>query len=165
MPTVSVSITINAPAARCFDLARSIDFHTHSMRATGERAVGGVTRGLIGEGQSVTWQARRLGLTQTLTSRVTTCRPPHLFVDEQVRGAFKSFRHEHRFEPIDERTTSLTDTFTFRTPLGPLGWVAERLFLARYMRGVLEEHLRSLKQSLESDDWGGYLPSVEPPHE
>lgn len=160
MPTITVTTTINAPAARCFDLARSIDFHTHSMRATGERAIAGVTRGLIGEGQSVTWRARRLGLTQTLTSRVTTCRPPHLFVDEQARGPFKSFRHEHRFEALDEQTTRLTDIFTFLAPLGPLGRLAEALFLTGYMRRLLEQHLGNLKYALETDEWREFLPPI-----
>lgn len=36
---------------RLFDLARSIDVHVESQRASGERAVSGVTSGLIGEGE------------------------------------------------------------------------------------------------------------------
>ena len=49
------------PRERLFDLARSIDAHVESQLAAGEQAVGGVTSGLIGEGQEVTWQARTLG--------------------------------------------------------------------------------------------------------
>ena len=46
------------PRERLFDLARSIDAHLDSQQSSGERAVGGVTSGLIGEGQQVTWRAR-----------------------------------------------------------------------------------------------------------
>ncbi len=40
----------------------------------------------------------------TMTSRVTELERPHRFVDEQVRGPFRSFHHEHIFEPFDNAT-------------------------------------------------------------
>jgi hypothetical protein len=42
---------IAAPTGVCFDLSRSIDLHLESMVASNERAVAGVTSGLICEGQ------------------------------------------------------------------------------------------------------------------
>lgn len=157
MPTLTLTTTIYAPSGRCFDLARSIDFHTHSMRATGERAIAGTTSGLIAEGETVTWQARHLGLTHRLTSRITCFEPPHLFIDEQVRGPFRSLRHEHRFERLDEHTTRLTDALTFRAPLGPLGRLAEPLF-TRHLRRLIAAHQQHLKEALESDEWRQFLP-------
>jgi ligand-binding SRPBCC domain-containing protein len=157
MATITLSITVRAPISRCFDLARSIEFHTHSMRSTGERAVAGRTSGLIVEGEEVTWQGRHFGILQRLTSRVNLCRPPQLFIDEQVRGPFHSFRHEHRFEAIDDHTTRLTDVFTYRAPLGPLGRIAEATFLTRALRRLLAGHQRHLKAALETDEWRRFL--------
>ena len=37
MTPLILQIDIRAPIERCFNLARSMDFHTHSMRSTGER--------------------------------------------------------------------------------------------------------------------------------
>ncbi|QKK08298.1 MAG: SRPBCC family protein [Planctomycetota bacterium] len=161
MPTLVFQTTIQAPIDRCFDLARSIDFHVHSMARTGEVAIAGTTSGLIGEGEEVTWRARHFGVTQRLTSRVVECRRPEVFVDEQVRGAFHSFRHEHRFVAIDAGATSLTDTFTFRVPCGVLGRVVEVLVLRRYMHRVLTLHLANLKRALESDGWRRFLEAGE----
>jgi len=50
---------IAAPAAPCFELSLSVDAHTGSMAASGEQAVAGVTNGLLGPGDQVTWRARR----------------------------------------------------------------------------------------------------------
>lgn len=86
------------PRERLFDLARSIDVHVDSQSGSGERAVGGVTSGLIGLGQEVTWRARHFGVPLTMTSRVTAFDFPTSFVDEQIRGPFRSFRHVHEFE-------------------------------------------------------------------
>lgn len=54
MPVVIVRTEIAAPARLCFDAARDIDLHVRSMAETGERAIGGVTCGMIGLGQEVT---------------------------------------------------------------------------------------------------------------
>src|ERR1700733_15775427 len=117
MPSIILETPINAPIERCFDLSRSIDLHTDSMQHTGEKAIAGRTSGLIELGESVTWEAKHFGIRQTLTSKITEFNYPNCFVDEQVRGAFKSFRHEHRFVQQDGQTL-MTDTFTFKSPLG-----------------------------------------------
>ena len=54
MAIIELTTDINAPIGRVFDLARSIDLHMNSTSKTGERAVAGVTSGLIGAGEQVT---------------------------------------------------------------------------------------------------------------
>lgn len=121
------------PAERLFDVSVSIDAHVASMEHSGERAVGGVTSGAIGLGETVTWRARHLGVWFTMTSRITAFERPRRFVDEQVAGPFRSFRHEHLFaEEGDE--TLMTDRLTIASPI--LGRLVER--------GVLVPHLRRL---------------------
>ena len=48
MPVIELSTVIRAPRKLVFDLARSIDAPQDSTEGTGERAVAGVTKGLIG---------------------------------------------------------------------------------------------------------------------
>lgn len=151
-----MSTWIDAPPARVFDLARSIDLHQHSTARTGERAVAGVTAGLLGPGDSVTWRARHFGVWQTLTSRITAFDRPRHFRDSQLRGAFRRFDHDHVFEP-ESAGTRLIDVFDYEAPLGLLGRVAERLFLTDYMRRFLEERNRMVKAVAESGDWRRYV--------
>jgi len=138
-----------------FDLARDIDVHTASQSDSGERATGGVTGGLIGLGETVTWKARHFGLSLSLTSRVTEFDAPHRFVDEQTRGPFTSFRHEHLFEPTASGSASasssdsdsgsvMTDRVQFTAPFGVLGRLVEKLVLERYLRRLIEERSRFL---------------------
>jgi ligand-binding SRPBCC domain-containing protein len=86
---------LDAPPERAFELARDIGVHERSMARTGERAVAGRTSGLIGPGETVTFVARQLGVRWRLTSRVTSndWDPPRRFVDEQVAGPFRVYRH------------------------------------------------------------------------
>src|ERR1700744_4744274 len=97
MPKIELTTRINAPIDKVFDLARSIDLHMESTKQTGEQAIAGKTSGLIELGESVTWRAKHFGIWQSLTSKITEFDQPNFFVDEMVKGAFKSFRHQHHF--------------------------------------------------------------------
>lgn len=132
-------------AVELFDLARDIDAHLGSQADAGERAVAGVISGLIGLGEDVTWKARHLGVRFTMTSRVTAFERPHRFVDEQIRGPFRSFRHEHVFEPDDDDAGCvMIDRIRFEAPFGPLGRLVERVLLERYLRRLIEDRGRYL---------------------
>ena len=163
MPVIELTSLIDAPIERVFDLARSLDLHMASTARTGERAVGGVTSGLLGAGQEVTWRARHLGVWQHLTSRMTAFEPPGHFRDSMVRGAFTRFDHDHYFERTgpNNAQTQMRDVFNFTSPLGPLGLLADRLFLTRYMRGFLEERNRLLRETAEGPRWQDYLPTAQ----
>jgi ligand-binding SRPBCC domain-containing protein len=160
MPRIELATFIRAPIERVFDLARSIDLHSDSLAFTGERAVGGVTSGLIRQGETVTWRARHFSVWQGLTSRITHFEPPHRFSDQMVRGAFRRFDHDHFFTPQDSGTL-MRNVFDFDAPLGPLGHLANWLFLTRYMRRFLLVRNAALKAVAESDRWRRYLPSVQ----
>jgi ligand-binding SRPBCC domain-containing protein len=111
--------------------------------------VDGVTSGLLGPGDEVTWEATHFGVRQRLTSRITEFDPPSRFVDEMVRGAFRRFRHEHQFLAA-EGGTEMVDIFDYMSPLGPLGSVADHLFLRRYMTRLLRERNAYLKHVAEA---------------
>lgn len=133
MSTFRVITDIEAPVEACFDLSRNIDLHLESMLASDERAIGGVTSGLIGAGEDVTWEARHFGVRWRMTSRIVEFDPPHRFVDEMVRGPFRTFRHEHRFESAGGGTR-MTDVITFTTPVAGLTERPVGLYLRRLMR-------------------------------
>ncbi|HET8578603.1 MAG TPA: SRPBCC family protein [Methylomirabilota bacterium] len=152
MPSIRIVTEIGAPPAVCFDLARSVDAHVESAGRTRERAVAGVTSGLLGPGDEVTWRARHFGVVQQLTSRITAFERPKYFRDTMVRGAFAHLDHDHLFEATSSGTR-MVDVFDYSAPYGPLGWVAERLFLTAYMTRFLRERAQVLKRLAESGEW------------
>lgn len=144
------------PAPALFDLSLDIDAHLSSMSQTGERAVAGVTTGRIGLGDTVTWRARHFGIWWTLTSKITVLDRPTHFVDQQVRGPFKSFIHEHRFEQLDDRSR-MTDLITVASPI--FGSLAERLVLVPYLRRLIAKRNAHLVTALSRVG----EPRAEPP--
>ncbi|MGA7671698.1 MAG: SRPBCC family protein [Nitrolancea sp.] len=151
MTRIHLETHIAASIQRCFDLARSVDVHQQSMEQSGERAVSGVTSGLMELGDSVTWEAKHLGFTRRLTSKITNFDPPQGFVDAQVSGPFAYFTHTHGFIAI-ESGTLMTDDFDYGVPFGPLGAIGNRLILAGYMRRLLQTRNAHIKHIAESDE-------------
>nr|WP_029088084.1 SRPBCC family protein [Brevibacterium album] len=136
----------HSPERLC-EVSLSIDAHLSSMTRSGERAVAGVTSGQITCGESVTWRARHFGVMWTMTSRIEVLEAPHRFVDAQVAGPFRSFRHEHIFEP-EGGGTRMLDRVALSAPLG--GRLVERAVLMPYLRRLIRMRNRHLLTLLEA---------------
>lgn len=157
MVRIELITEIAAPRERCFDLARSIDLHLLSTQGTGERAIAGVTSGLIGLGQDVTWQGRHLGFRITQQSRITQYRRPEYFQDRMVAGRFRYFYHDHSFEETGPASTTMRDSLEFEAPMGFLGRIAEETLLKAHLRRLLERRNECIKRVAESGGWKRYL--------
>jgi ligand-binding SRPBCC domain-containing protein len=149
MAIVIVETQINVPVEVCFDLARDIGLHCETAANTNERAVAGRTSGLIGLGESVTFEAVHFGIRQKLTSQVTEYDKPKRFVDEMTNGAFKSLKHIHEFTPTASGTL-MKDTLDWASPLGIFGKIADKLFLENYMENFIIERNNKLKAIAEN---------------
>jgi ligand-binding SRPBCC domain-containing protein len=163
MQTIHLETTIAAPIDRCFLLSLSIDLHKASTIKTHEEAIAGVTSGIIGPNQTVTWRARHFGLMLTHATLISEYTQPTHFQDIMTKGAFKTFVHDHDFEALPDGTTLMRDTLRFSAPLGPLGLIAETLVLRRYLSGFLQRRNDLIAEVAESpkETWRQFLPAPE----
>lgn len=69
------------------------------------------------------------------TSRIDVWEDGRRFVDSQETGPYSSWWHEHRFEP-DGDGTIMTDTVYYAAPGGPIGSIANALFVEDELRKV-----------------------------
>lgn len=148
MPILRITTRIRAPIERCFDLARDVDAHVGSLSHTRERAVAGVTTGLLELGDRVTWEAVHFGIRLRLTVAITEFDRPHRFVDERTDGALPRLRHVHEFRTEGDETV-MTDVFDYSLPMGMPGRVIDRLCLERYLRRLLARRCAALKRMAE----------------
>lgn len=150
---------IKASVQRCFDLSRSVEVHLLSNIHSGEQALatGGVTSGLVGLSEQVTWRAKHFGVWHTLTSKTTALQSPSYFRVTMIRGIFRFMQADHLFQALPSGETEMKDIFSIAAPLPLLGLVAEALFLRRYMLALLRERNAVIKQIAESCEWKKYL--------
>jgi ligand-binding SRPBCC domain-containing protein len=152
MPTIYLTTEINASIQRCFDLSRSIDLHVLSTKKTHETAVAGVTSGLIGLNEEVTWRARHFGIYQQLTTRITAFQSPIFFEDQMVKGVFKKIEHKHFFEQ-QGLLTIMKDEFYFEAPFGIIGKFFSTYILVHHLQSFLKERNALIKKAAESNEW------------
>lgn len=148
MATIKLHTTIKAPIQKVFDLSRDIDFHQKSASHTHEKAIAGTTYGLINFGETVTWRGKHFGLYLQHQSKITAFDRPNYFVDEMIRGHFKSFKHEHIFETIPEGTL-MTDILTYETPFGMAGQLFDNIALKQYLTTFLVKRNQAIQLALK----------------
>jgi ligand-binding SRPBCC domain-containing protein len=149
MITIIEKTTFNVPIEVAFDAERNISLHSATQGHRGERAVAGITSGLIEDGQEVEWEAVHFGIKQRLRVKITEMEKPYYFKDEQIFGAFKTFSHEHRFNKLGPNQTEKTDIMKIEAPLGVIEKIGERIFLKKYMTAFLIKKNKELKELIE----------------
>jgi ligand-binding SRPBCC domain-containing protein len=105
----------------------------------------------MAEGLRLHYRIRPLLVPQRWTSEITVWDPPHRFVDEQVRGPYRRWHHEHRFRSVPGGT-EITDRVEYELPLGPLGKLAHLLLVRRQLGSIFDYRERTITKLLGGED-------------
>jgi len=81
-------------------------------------------------GSRIDYRLRIHGLPIRWRTEITVWDPPFRFVDQQIRGPYRLWVHEHRFE-AQESGTLMTD----RVEYLPRGWILAPLINTFFVRG------------------------------
>ena len=84
-------------------------------------------------------------------ARITAFEWNHYFVDVQQKGPFKRWHHRHEFAEETRNGVSGTlvrDVIDYAVGFGPLGAIANSLFLERHMRRTFAQRQQILPQLL-----------------
>ena len=65
----------------------------------------------------MTWKGKHFGVYLTHQSLISEMDFPTYFVDEQLKGQFKNFKHQHFFEQ-KENYVEVRDLLEYETPFG-----------------------------------------------
>ncbi len=98
-------------------------------------------------GAEIDYRVRIRGVSMRWRSRITVWEPGVRFVDVQVRGPYRRWHHEHRFE-MCEGGTRVIDTVEYRAPLG---WLTHRLLVDRDVRRIFAYRQEALPRILGED--------------
>ena len=81
-------------------------------------------------GARIDYQLTLYGVPVKWATLIERWEPPHEFVDVQLRGPYKVWRHTHRFL-AEGQETRMIDDVAYELPLGPLGRMVEALWARR----------------------------------
>lgn len=85
-------------------------------------------------GAVIDYRISMRGIPMSWRTVITVWEPPFRFVDEQARGPYRYWRHEHTFEERDGGT-ALGDHVEYATPFGKL---SDFLFVRRNVAAIFE---------------------------
>ena len=78
-------------------------------------------------------------------TEITHVADKQFFVDEQRVGPYAIWHHEHHFEEIDGGV-KMTDILHYHVGMGPLGWIAEKIFVNAKVQGIFDYRFTKLEQ-------------------
>ena len=172
--------TVHAPMDRLWALSTRVELVKNIL---GMKAVGGTTSGFVRDGSRVVWKGWKFGLPTEHHTLITGYAAPHpavaeptlaldlhakqlgqpvaWFQDQQEKGRFAFFRHDHWLREetgADGRPfTTLEDEVHFGLPFGPLGRLAARFLMEPYIRRLVKRRFASLKQLAEGEGWRQWM--------
>lgn len=115
-----------------------------------------ITSGFRGEkmyaGQVISYIVKPVaGIPMRWITEITHVNEPNYFVDEQRSGPYAFWHHKHFLKEIPGGV-EMRDLIHYTLPLGPLGWIANNLFVKKqlqdiflYRKMVLEELFGMMK--------------------
>ncbi len=150
MPVIKHKQHIEAAADVCFNLARKAKDPTRTTTKTISKAAGNKKKELLEEGDLMIWETEKFGFNQRVSAEVTYLDEPFKIVSMMVNGAlFHSFTHIREFIEISDGTMMIC-TFEYRAPFGPIGIIANKLFLEKQIREFIASRANALKVLAES---------------
>ncbi len=110
-----------------------------------------VTNEVYGEavyaGQVLTYNVKPLlGIPLSWMTEITHFEEKKYFVDEQRKGPYRLWHHQHHFKAIDGGV-EMTDLVHYRLPMGILGNVAHNLFIKKELEKIFRyRHQKIIEQ-------------------
>ena len=96
------------------------------------------------EGTIVNFRLKLRGIPFRWTSIISLWDPPHGFVDEQLYGPFKLWKHQHKFS-LENGGTRVEDVVTYRTPIGG---IIEKFVIRPDLNKIFDYRERRITQLL-----------------
>ncbi|MEO8051301.1 MAG: SRPBCC family protein [Acidobacteriota bacterium] len=84
----------------------------------------------LAAGARIDYQLKLYGVPVKWATLIETWEPPHAFIDVQLRGPYRVWRHTHRFL-AEGAVTRIVDDVDYELPLGPVGRLVEALWARR----------------------------------
>ncbi len=86
-----------------------------------------------------------LGIPMTWITEIKTVKDNLFFVDEQRKGPYKIWHHEHHFKEV-EGGIEMTDIVSYELPLGILGKFAHVLFVKKQLEGIFNFRIKMVDE-------------------
>ena len=89
-----------------------------------------------------------LGIPMNWITEIKTVKELEFFVDEQRKGPYKIWHHEHHFKEV-EGGVEMTDIVSYELPLGILGRIMHPFLVQKKLEEIFDFRFKAVEQSKE----------------
>ena len=89
-----------------------------------------------------------LGIPMNWITEIKTVNELEFFVDEQRKGPYKIWHHEHHFKEVDGGV-EMTDIVSYELPLGILGRIMHPFLVQKKLEEIFDFRFKAVEQSKE----------------
>lgn len=86
-----------------------------------------------------------LNIPVTWITRISMVNAPFCFMDEQLKGPYKVWKHEHHFKSVDGGVL-MTDILNYDIGKGIIGSIAGKLFVHKKVKEIFEFRRKKLEE-------------------
>lgn len=98
-------------------------------------------------GQIITYKIGLLpGVKSSWVTEITQVKDNQFFIDEQRFGPYSMWHHEHWFESTTDGKTLMKDKISYKIPLGPLGHLAQVIFIKKQLASIFSYRYATLEK-------------------
>jgi ligand-binding SRPBCC domain-containing protein len=98
-------------------------------------------------GTLIDYRLSLLGIPFQWRTRIESFEPPDRFTDVQERGPYQRWHHTHEFNEQDGGTW-MVDRVEYQLPLGPIGWLANALFVQQQLKQIFDYRYLAVERLL-----------------
>ena len=109
----------------------------------------------MAEGTLIDYRIRLFGLPLRWRTRIDAYDPPRAFVDTQLSGPYRLWRHTHRFDEHPEGTL-IFDRVEYDVGFGPFGELARALFVRRTLERIFDHRQRVVAEIFGAQSHRGH---------
>lgn len=115
--------------------------------------------GTVYAGQVMTYDVKPLlGIPLAWMTEITHVSAPHYFVDEQRKGPYKLWHHQHHFKTV-EGGVEMVDLVHYRLPFGFLGNLANGLLVKKELEKIFAFRYKKIEELFGA--WPGGKPDLK----
>lgn len=98
-----------------------------------------------------------LGIPLSWRTEITEVRKNEFFIDEQRKGPYSRWHHEHHFKEI-EGGVEMTDIVHYRNPFWIIGKLVNSIIVKKKLRAIFEYRFRKVEEIFGK--WEGQEPAI-----
>ena len=104
----------------------------------------------IDAGVTIAYQLRVHGIPLKWLTEIERWNPPFEFIDVQLRGPYKLWRHAHRFMAVNGGTR-IEDTVEYTLPFGWMGRLVHKMQVARDIENIFDYREQRVRELLHGN--------------